>query len=103
MSTKKYITSDEQVFTSKNYAILHSNTLGNKLVKEIGEDQEATADQTKVKPLLTNAKEIIDFITDCEDLDLIEQYKQAELDKNKPRVSVLDTIEARTEDITKEA
>jgi hypothetical protein len=92
-----YVTVDSQVFTSKNYASLHARSL------KKGKQTYETVTAVKEQDLLTNSKEIIALLEDTTDLQVVEKYAAAEKALPKPRKTVLETIDAKTEDLTKEA
>ena len=93
----------ETVSTSKQGAQAPEGT---KQTENGTEGTDPAAGQTTVGPksaLLTKAEDIIALLEATSDMEVVKAYATAENDRKKPRVSVLDTIAAKTEDLTKEA
>lgn len=96
MSKVTYKTADGQTFESYNYAKLHARSLKNSTITPVeSTSSEGDQDNSQGPELLTKADEIIAFAKDTEDADTLVLYLEAENGKKKPRVSVVEAVEAR--------
>lgn len=94
-------TSDGQVFFRENRAKLHANSLpkGKQKVVEVKKDIKDIDVNQPEELELTSADDIIDWAEETDSKHSLQEYLKAENDRKKPRVTVIEALENRLEEL----
>lgn len=96
-----YQTSDGQVFIRKNRAKLHANSLsqGKQKLTEITRQVKGMEVTDAEELNLKSADDIIDWAKASESVGMLTAFLQAENNRRKPRVTVVEALENRIEQL----
>lgn len=99
-----YKTADGQVFIRENRAKLHANSLpnGKQKVVEVKIDIKDIDVNQPEELDLTSADDIIDWAEQSDSPDSLQEYLKAENERKKPRVTVVEALENRLEELKKD-